>query len=150
MSGLLAEPGGLQVQAPLQLLAGGLADCAAVVQAGQFRTCKPARAQSIASSAAQSPASARPMITAVAACAADRANARASGRVRLLRAYPGAPGKVRSSRASRSGSVSASIWVIFPVVTVKAITENSCPCGATTAPAAPLTSAGLTNGYSLE
>jgi len=33
---LLAEPGGLQVQAALQLLAGGLADGAVVVEAGKF------------------------------------------------------------------------------------------------------------------
>lgn len=36
MSAWLAEPGGLQVQAALQLLAGGLADGAVVVQAAQF------------------------------------------------------------------------------------------------------------------
>jgi hypothetical protein len=71
-------------------------------------------------------------------------------RVRLSRAYCEASGNVRSSWASRSGSTSASIRVIFPSVTVKAMTENSCPCGTTTAPAAPLTSAGLMNGYSLE
>ena len=35
-SAWLAEPGGLQVQAALQLLAGGLADGAVVVEAGEF------------------------------------------------------------------------------------------------------------------
>jgi hypothetical protein len=34
----------------------------------------------------------------------------------------------------------------LPLATVKAITENSRPGGATTAPAVPLTSAGVTNG----
>ena len=38
------------------------------------------------------------------------------------------------------------MWVILPFVTVKAITENSRPSGVTTAPAAPLTIAGLTDG----
>ena len=33
---LVAEPGGFQVQAALQSLAGGLADCAVVVQPGEF------------------------------------------------------------------------------------------------------------------
>jgi hypothetical protein len=55
-------------------------------------------------------------------------------------------GMLRSSRARRSGSRRASIWVIFPFVTVNAITDNSRRWGATTAPAAPFTSAGLTNG----
>ena len=55
-------------------------------------------------------------------------------------------GRVRSSWARRSGSTRASIWVIFPFVTVKAITENSRPSGTTMAPAAPLTIARLTNG----
>jgi hypothetical protein len=54
----------------------------------------------------------------------------------LSRAYGEASGNVRSSWASRPGSASASIWVIFPPVTVKAMTENGCPGGATTAPAA--------------
>jgi AMP-binding enzyme len=68
----------------------------------------------------------------------------------LVKGYGEVSGNVRPSWASRSGSASASIWVIFPSVTVKAMTENSCPCGVTTAPAAPLTSAGAMNGYSLE
>ena len=55
-------------------------------------------------------------------------------------------GMLRPSRSRRSGSRRTSIWTIFPFVTVKAITENTRRCGATTAPAAPLTSAGLTNG----
>ena len=55
-------------------------------------------------------------------------------------------GMLRLSCSSRSGSRRASIWAILPFVTVKAITENTRPCGATTAPAAPFTSAGLTNG----
>src|SRR5579871_4285033 len=36
VSAWLAEPGGLQIQAALKLLAGGLADGAVVVEAGQF------------------------------------------------------------------------------------------------------------------
>jgi hypothetical protein len=52
----------------------------------------------------------------------------------------------RLSCPRRSGSTRASIWVIFPLATVNAITENTRPVGAITAPAAPLTSAGLTNG----
>jgi hypothetical protein len=68
------------------------------------------------------------------------------GRGALFGGHRQAPGSVRSNSARRSGSTSASIWVIFPLVTVNAITENSRPRGATTAPAAPLTSAGHTNG----
>lgn len=45
---------------------------------------------------------------------------------------------------SRSGSSSASIRLIFPPVIVKDMTEKRRPFGATTAPAAPLTSAGNT------
>src|SRR6266704_2066458 len=48
----------------------------------------------------------------------------------------------RLSCPRRSGSTSASICVTFPLVTVNAITESTRPAGATTAPAAPLTSAG--------
>ena len=46
----------------------------------------------------------------------------------------------------RSGFESASIATIRPPVTVKPMTENGRPPGATTTPAAPLTSAGRTNG----
>ncbi len=62
------------------------------------------------------------------------------------RCLPAVGGMVRSSCSRRSGSRRTSIWAIFPFVTVKAMTENTRPGGATTAPAAPLTSAALTNG----
>ena len=89
-------------------------------------------------------------------CQGDRASfhlvtqvsrqAAAKTRSRAQRCPSALRGKPRPSCDRRSGSTRASIWTIFPFVTVKAITDNTRPRGATTAPAAPFTSAGLTNG----
>src|SRR5918997_1005418 len=56
----------------------------------------------------------------------------------------------KSSRRRRSGSARTSISAILPRLTVKPMTANGRPRGATTTPAAPFTRAGSTNGESRE
>src|SRR5215217_7417012 len=56
----------------------------------------------------------------------------------------------KSSWRRRAGSARTSISTIFPCLTVKPMTANGRPRGATTTPAAPFTSAGRTNGESRE
>ena len=60
------------------------------------------------------------------------------------------PSVLRTARSSaRTRSVAMeSISTIFPLTTVKPMTENGSPPGATTTPAAPSTSAGRTKGES--